>query len=106
MKIEIDDTQMIEKIAERVIQQIKPLLNNSHDLISNEILTVEEVASYLKVKPSWVYDKVARREIPFHKAGKFPRFRKKHIDIWLDNPYHPNLSNYNLNYNGKGVKKI
>ncbi|MCP5002660.1 MAG: helix-turn-helix domain-containing protein [Planctomycetes bacterium] len=106
MKFEIDDTHMVEKIAKMVIDQIKPLLSKSHNVESNEIMTVEETASYLKVKPSWVYDKVASREIPFHKAGKFPRFRKKHVDIWLLNPYHPTLNNYNLNYSGKGVKKF
>ncbi len=105
MKIEIDDKELIKEIVEQVIQRLKPMLNGSHNPKDNELMTVNEVASYLKVKESWVYEKVHKREIPFHKAGKFPRFRRKHIDIWLRNPYHPDLSHYNLNHNGKGVRK-
>ena len=42
--------------------------------------------------------KVHKKEIPSYKAGKFPRFRRKHIDMWLSNPYHPDLDNYNLKH--------
>ena len=105
MKIEIDNSQLINDIVEKVVKRIIPLLKQSHKNNDNELMTVGELANYLKVKTSWVYEKVHIREIPFHKAGKFPRFRKKHIDLWLLNPYHPDLSEYNLN-NGKEVKNI
>jgi len=96
MKIEIDDTLLISTIVEKVVEQIKPLLVNSHDSKSDELMDVEGLAHYLKVTKSWVYEKIHKKEIPFQKAGKFPRFRKKHIDLWLKNPYSPDLNIYKL----------
>ena len=99
MKIELEVSD-IKRIAERVVEQITPLLKQNSKSNDNELMTVKEVASYLKVKESWVYEKVHKREIPFHKACKFPRFRRKHIDLWLRNTYHSDLNIYNLNGRG------
>ncbi len=98
MKIEIDDTVLIDAIVEKVVERLEPLLKQNPKSNDNELLDVKGLAEYLKVKPSWVYEKVHTRQIPFRKVGKFPRFRKKHIDLWTLNPYHPDLSIYNLNY--------
>ncbi len=87
MKIEIDDTVLIDTIVEKVFEKLKPLLNNSHDSKDNELMDVKGLAEYLKVKESWVYEKIHTKQIPFQKAGRFPRFRKKNIDKWLENPY-------------------
>ena len=87
MKIEFNIDTLTDMVARKVVEQLKPLLNNSHDSKSNELMDVEELAEYLKVKKSWVYEKVHTKKIPFQKAGRFPRFRKMHIDKWLDNPY-------------------
>ena len=103
MKIEIDDKKLIDSIVKEVVDQLKPLIGNNDSNV-NESMTVEEVAKYLKVTKSFVYEKIHKREIPFYKVGRFPRFSKKHIDLWKFNPYHPALSIYNLN-NGKGVRK-
>ncbi len=102
MKIEIDDSQLINDIVEKVVERLKPLLNNSHDSKHNELITAEEVAKYLNNKKSTIYDKVHSKSIPFLKNGNTLRFRRKHIDMWLSNPYHPDLSIYNLNHNGRG----
>ena len=103
MKIEIDDMVLIDTIVERVVEKLTPLLKHNTRSNDNELMDVNGLAEYLKVKHSWVYEKVHKREIPFRKAGKFPRFRKKHVDLWLLNPYHPDLSEYNLNH-GKEVR--
>ena len=102
MKIEIDDTVLIDTIVEKVVERLKPLLNNSHKSKVNELMTAEELANYLKAKRSSIYDKVHAKSIPFLKYGNSLRFKKKHIDIWLRNPYHPDLDNYSLNHNGRG----
>ncbi len=96
MKIELEAAD-IERIAEKVVEQLTPLFNKSHDSNHDELMDVQGLADYLKVKRQWVYEKVHKREIPFQKAGKFPRFRKKFVDIWLKNPYSPELYNFNLN---------
>ncbi len=106
MKIEIDDSKLINDIVEKVVERLKPLLNNSHDSKHNELMTVEELADYLKVKKSSIYDKVHNKSIPFLKHGNSLRFRRKHIDLWLQNPYHPSLDNYSLNRGVKCQKNI
>jgi excisionase family DNA binding protein len=50
---------------------------------TNELFTVESLADYLKATPQTVYRYVNAREIPFFKVGKFIRFRKAEIDVWL-----------------------
>ena len=102
MKIEIDDDKLVSEIVDRVIERLKPLLNSSSNSKNIELMTVEDVAIYLKAKKSSIYDKVHSKSIPFLKYGNSLRFRKKHIDTWLRNPYHSDLDNYNLNHNGRG----
>jgi len=86
MKIEIDDTVLINAIADKVIASLTPLLNqNSKKMdVNNIIFTVESLAQYLHVSKQWVYERVHLNEIPFIKMKKFPRFRKSEIDKWLD----------------------
>ncbi len=96
MKIEIDDTELIDTIAKKVVEQITPLLKQNSKNNDNELMTVEEVASHLRKKPQSIYDKVYAKSIPFLKHGNSLRFRRKHIDLWLQNPYHPELDIYNL----------
>ncbi len=97
MKIEIDDTVLIDAIVEKVTKRLEPLLRHNAKSSDNELMDIKGLAEYLKVKESWIYQRVHLRQIPFRKAGKFPRFPKKHIDLWMLNPYHPDLSIYNLN---------
>ncbi len=102
MKIEIDDSQLINDIVEKVVERLKPLLRQNSKSNDRELLTVDELANYLKAKKSSIYDKVHTKSIPFLKNGNSLRFRRKHIDMWLSNPYHPDLSIYNLNHDGRG----
>ena len=50
----------------------------------NEILTLEEVASYLRLKPQTIYKWAQGKRIPAAKLGKEWRFRRSIIDRWLD----------------------
>ena len=75
MKIEIDDSQLINDIFLKVVARFKPLLSRSHDSECNKLMTVSELANQLKVKESWVYEKIHTKEIPFKKIGKFHVFR-------------------------------
>ena len=49
-----------------------------------EILTIEELAGYLRLKPQTIYKWVQGNRIPAAKLGKEWRFRKSTIDRWLD----------------------
>ncbi len=49
----------------------------------HDIMTLEEVAQYLKVKPQTIYSWVQEKKIPAAKIGKEWRFRKSLIDEWF-----------------------
>jgi excisionase family DNA binding protein len=46
------------------------------------VLTLEEVASYLRVHPSTVYRLLKKRQIPAFKMGSDWRFNVESIDHW------------------------
>jgi excisionase family DNA binding protein len=51
-----------------------------------EILTPEEVAARLKIKPSTVYELTrsrCRSPLPFHRAGKVLRFNWTEVVAWF-----------------------
>lgn len=50
----------------------------------DEIMTLEEVAHYLKLKPQTVYKWAQEQQIPGTKLGKEWRFRKSLLDEWID----------------------
>ena len=50
----------------------------------HEILTLEEVAHYLRLKPQTIYKWVQEGRIPGVKLGKEWRFRRSVLDRWLD----------------------
>ncbi|HYK82549.1 MAG TPA: helix-turn-helix domain-containing protein [Gemmatimonadales bacterium] len=52
--------------------------------LANEILTIEEVAAYLRLTPQTIYKWAQEKRIPAAKLGKEWRFRKSIIDHWLD----------------------
>jgi excisionase family DNA binding protein len=48
-----------------------------------EILTIRDVAAYLKLPVSTVYRLAERRELPGHKVGRQWRFHKSILDDWF-----------------------
>ena len=50
----------------------------------HDILTLEEVAHYLRLKPQTIYKWAQERRIPAVKLGKEWRFRKSILDRWLN----------------------
>jgi excisionase family DNA binding protein len=52
--------------------------------LGNEILTLEEVAAYLRLTPQTIYKWAQERRIPAVKLGKEWRFRRSILDRWLD----------------------
>jgi len=50
----------------------------------NEILTIEDVAAYLRLTPQTIYRWAQEKRIPAVKLGKEWRFRRSIIDAWLD----------------------
>ncbi len=51
---------------------------------NSNILNIEEVAKYLKMKPQTIYTWAQSGKIPAAKIGKEWRFRKDIIDEWFN----------------------
>lgn len=47
--------------------------------VEADLLTVEEMASFLKVSPKTIYDWVPKSEIPFIKVGRLVRFSSREV---------------------------
>ncbi|MBQ7620459.1 MAG: helix-turn-helix domain-containing protein, partial [Treponema sp.] len=52
--------------------------------MDEEILTIEEVAKYLRVSERTVYDWAQKGEIPAGKIGTVWRFKKSEIEKWVN----------------------
>lgn len=52
--------------------------------MTDEILTIKEVAAYLKIKEKTAYRLVAEGKIPGFKVGGSWRFRREEIVAWID----------------------
>jgi nitrogen PTS system EIIA component len=50
----------------------------------DDIMTLEEVAQYLKLKPQTIYTWAQKGDIPAAKLGREWRFKKSIIDKWFD----------------------
>jgi PTS system nitrogen regulatory IIA component len=53
-------------------------------MIEDDILTIEEVARYLRVSERTVYDWAQKGEIPAGKIGTVWRFKKTEIEKWVN----------------------
>jgi excisionase family DNA binding protein len=50
----------------------------------HEIMTLEEVARYLRLQPQTIYKWAQEKRIPAVKLGKEWRFRRSILNRWLD----------------------
>jgi excisionase family DNA binding protein len=50
---------------------------------SGDVLTIDELAIYLKIPKSTLYKLVREGSVPCQKVGKHWRFHKDAIDAWL-----------------------
>ncbi len=53
-------------------------------MMDNELMTIEEIADYLRVKKRTIYEWVKTGKIPAIKAVGQWRFKKTQIDTWLE----------------------
>jgi excisionase family DNA binding protein len=74
---------LAEAIAQEVVATLKPLLT-ARKGEEDSILTPDQLAALLGVTKGWVYEQAALKAIPYHKLGKYLRFRRSAIDKWVD----------------------
>lgn len=77
--------QMIsEAVQQGIMDHIRAINETrSNDSAAKEIMNSNELAEYLRVSKSWISSHLS--EIPHMKLDSNLRFRKQHIDEWLDN---------------------
>jgi len=51
--------------------------------VKDSVMTVREVAKYLRMKPVTIYKHVQEGRIPAFKVGATWRFKRKTIDYWI-----------------------
>jgi excisionase family DNA binding protein len=51
--------------------------------MEDDIMTLEEVADYLRLKPQTIYTWAQEKKIPAAKLGKEWRFKKSIVDEWF-----------------------
>ena len=83
MKAELEQND-IELIAQQLADKLKPLLCNSSKQTNDTVFDVKQLAAYLKVDKSWIYNQVHLHQIPYFKCGKYTRFKKSVIDRWIE----------------------
>jgi len=69
-------------------------------MIDDDILTLGEVAKYLKVSERTVYEWAQKGEIPAGKIGTVWRFKKSELEEWVNE----RLSAYKLNYQSENIQ--
>ena len=75
----IEIAAMKKEIASLKVEIAKPK-------IERDFLFIEEVASYLGMKTTSLYQVVSKGQIPYHKInGKRLMFMKSDIDEWIKN---------------------
>jgi nitrogen PTS system EIIA component len=65
--------------------------------MDDDILTIEEVAKYLRVSERTVYDWAQKGEIPSGKIGTVWRFKKSEIEKWVNDRLSTNKMNAGFN---------
>jgi excisionase family DNA binding protein len=69
---------------------------------TSEILTIDEVAEYLRLTPQTIYKWAQEKRIPAVKLGKEWRFRRSVIDRWFDEQLLGSGSPFGHLRNGQG----
>jgi excisionase family DNA binding protein len=56
----------------------------NHTAVEDHLMTIEELAEYLRVKKRTIYEWLKQGKIPAMKTVGQWRFRKKKIEEWLE----------------------
>jgi len=68
-----------------IINGPRLLSNKDLDSVRQDVMTKEEVAAFLRVEPSTVYEltrKRSRHPLPFRRVGKYLRFSRTEVERW------------------------
>ena len=79
----------IEIIVRAIVEKIKPLFKQYDNVIDDSLLTINEAAKFLNVKPSWLEN----NDIPGKcKIRGHVRYRKSKLIKWINEQEIPSTS--------------
>lgn len=83
----------IQAIACEVVKSICPLIDAITDQANDDLMTVSEAATFLKVSKEQIYQWVSNSRhglgsMPYMKAGKQLRFSKTDLIAWMQSGQH------------------
>lgn len=81
MKTELEP-QDIEAIVDKVIEKLKPLLNNGKHDPNDRLFNVRQLSSYIGMSTQWIYNN--KSKLPHMNINNKPLFRKSEIDTWFE----------------------
>jgi len=58
-------------------------MEQEEKMVATKVMTVNEVAKYLKIRPPTIYKHAQQGKIPAFKIGSSWRFKKTTIDRWI-----------------------
>ena len=67
----------------RITDDVDPARCGSTADPANDLMTVPEVAQYLRVPVSWVYGRTRAQRIPMVRVGKHIRISRRALVTWL-----------------------
>jgi excisionase family DNA binding protein len=65
-------------------------------MTDSDLMTLEQVAKYLKLKPQTIYKWAQEGKIPAAKLGKEWRFRRTILDEWINTSIHLSNAGFDL----------
>jgi excisionase family DNA binding protein len=83
VKTELEQSD-IQAIATAVVDLLRPSLSAERRGPGDEVFDKQGLADYLHVKASWIDKQLGKRAIPYFKPGKYIRFKRSHIDRWIE----------------------
>lgn len=73
--------QKIKELLQELVQGKSSVHKVNHD---NDMMSIDELAKYLRLSKSTIYRLKSTREIPCFKTGKILVFKRKDVDEWLE----------------------
>lgn len=104
MKFEFEEEDL-NTLSLKISALIKPLLRNDNHVSSDQIFNVRDLAEYLRVSRSWIYQRIRLNEIPYIRVQGQILFRQSQIDKWLEDNQTPACNPASSSIRKRSLKK-
>jgi len=74
----------MSKNVKILLDKIRTIVYNNLNMVNSNLMTIEDLADYLKVTRRTIYDWLKHNKVPALKLVGQWRFKKDKIDDWLE----------------------